>query len=45
MILKSLVDKINKHNNPINYARKIGVKIGNNCSIDSTVIWGRELIS
>lgn len=40
--MRKLIKKIKRHNNPISYAKSIGVRIGKNCEIDSTVIWGQE---
>ena len=37
-----IIDRVKKSRNTIGYAKSIGVKIGNNCEVASSVVWGTE---
>lgn len=42
MLIRKCIDWYLKHRNPINYAKKLGVTIGENCRLNGSPNWGSE---
>ena len=41
-VIRWMMDFYDKKRNPIKYAKRIGVKIGNNCKLNGSPNWGSE---
>lgn len=41
-VIRWMIDFYDKKRNPIKYAKRIGVKIGNNCKLNGSPNWGSE---